>query len=140
MRMEWLQSDMIGDSTHVLIWAEGGDFEAFEDAMDEDPTVSLGQTFDAGERRLYRFRLVDEGARNDLYPRLVSGGGVIRRLTASHEGWKFGVVWPDYDAARGLFDFILDRSIDLNVRWMVKDSVLGAERTGDTTPTPEARH
>lgn len=79
---------MIDDRTQVLVWADEGDFEAFEEALIKDPTVNIVELKKAGERRLYRFILTNEGAKNDMYPQLVNDGGFIRQLTGSNSGME----------------------------------------------------
>lgn len=47
--------------------------------------------------------------------------GDIRLAVVTQNGWEFGVVFPDYITVREFFKYLLDQSIDFNVRWMVKD-------------------
>lgn len=118
MRVIWEQSDAVDESrVRFLVWAEGGDFEAFERGLEADPTVGEPSCVaEQGDRRLYRGELVGEGLRTSIYPILVEEGGVIRKLSATHEGWEFRVAFPDQTAVDRFFESCRDRDIDHHVR------------------------
>lgn len=97
MEITWERSDATDDRrVRILVWAEGGDFEAFENTVREDPTAeALSQVVEIEDRRLYQTELVGEGLSTSIYPLIVEEGGVIQNLTASHEGWEFRATFPD---------------------------------------------
>lgn len=51
----------------------------------------------------------------------VKKSGDIQRVTATQEGWEFGVVFPDFETASEFFRYLLEQIVDFDVRWMVKD-------------------
>ena len=107
MKITWERSDAIDESrVRILVWAEGSDFEAFEDALDVDPTVGTpSRVIEVGNRRLYQTELVGEGLRKSIYPLMVEEGGVIQNLTATHEGWVFRAAFPDRASFNRFFEF-----------------------------------
>ncbi len=55
LEREWATAADRASDPVLFVWASGGDFEAFEDALPEDPTVTDYERVDGGEdRRLYR--------------------------------------------------------------------------------------
>jgi hypothetical protein len=139
-RIKWIQSDVVEGKTHVYVWAEGGHEEAFQDAMIEDPTVSLMQARKYGDRRLYRFILINSAAKSDMYPCLVDDGGFIRELTASPDGWRFHVMFPGYNAASRLYDFFADHKLDFTVRKMKRDGFCTTEQEKVRATQAEYHH
>lgn len=117
MRLSWERSDSIGDRIRVLLWAEGGDFDAFEHALADDPTVTPPlRVIEIGDRRLYQLELVDEGQETSIYPILVEEGGMIHELTATHEGWEFRVAFPDRRTFQQFREFCQDHRIGMDIR------------------------
>lgn len=119
MEVTWVQSDVIeeGEQIQVLVWAQGGDFDRFEWAMDEESLLADPRCrATLSDRRLYQFDLVDEGVELASYPLLVRRGGVIRELRAAHDrGWTYRVAFPDHEAVRTVFSFWSDRGLDYTV-------------------------
>lgn len=71
-----------GERRRFVLWASGNDFEAFEAALDADPTVGAHQCLtDLGDRRLYRFTLSEEGQRASQYSTVVREDIVLLDLT-----------------------------------------------------------
>lgn len=128
MRLEWTRSDVIEGRTHVFVWAAGGDFETFEVALAEDPTITAVQSNRDDERRLFRFILANQGETDNPYPLLVEEGGVVRRLTATREGWECTVTLPDFGGTHRLFSFFADHDLGFSVHRMVKDGVDSREQ------------
>lgn len=96
-RLYWEHSHRLDDGEHrVIVWAEGEDVEAFEEALADDPSVTgFRRASEADQRRLYQVVVSEETTDLSVYPALVEGASIIRRLTASHEGWHFRVAFPD---------------------------------------------
>jgi hypothetical protein len=96
----WERTDTTADGERLLLfWAECEDFDAFESAMQEDPTVTGVRrlvTFD--DRRLYQAEQVAEGRAQSVYPSIVESGGIIQMATATREGWSYQIAFPDNDA------------------------------------------
>ena len=113
MKITWERSDAIDERrVRILVWAEGGDFEAFEAALDEDPTVATpSRVIEVGNRRLYQTELEGEGLRKSIYPLMVEEGGVIQNLTATHEGWVFRAAFPDRTSFIRFYGFCRENEI-----------------------------
>lgn len=130
MRLRWERSDPMDDRIRVLLWAVGGDFDAFEQGLADDPTVSPPlRVIEFDDRRLYQLELVDEGNETSIYPILVEEGGVIHELTATHEGWEFRAAFPDRRALRRFREFCRDHGIGLDLHGLYeqRDDPAGAQ-------------
>lgn len=113
MEVTWKRSDQSEGGPHrILLWTEGGDFEAFEDGVEDDPTIStFSPVVKVGSQRLYKTELEEEGRRKSVYPLLVEQASILQHVTATHEGWEFRVAFPDRTAFGQFYDFC--RSNDL---------------------------
>lgn len=109
----WERSDAIDESrVRILLWVEGGDLDAFEAAIEDDPTVATPtRVIEVGERRLIQSELVGEGLRSSVYPLMVEEGGVIQNLTATHGGWEFRAAFPDERSFDRFHGFCRDHGI-----------------------------
>jgi predicted DNA binding protein len=104
---------MPDDRMQMIFWVENGDFEAFETAMDDDPTVSSPTVLtDAGDRRLYMVDPLGEGRETSIIPLVVKVGGVHLDLTATHEGWRNRIQFPNREALEQVFRFCHDHEIE----------------------------
>ena len=113
----------------MLAWAECGDFEAFDAAVDDDPTVENATVLtEVSGRRLYRFDLVGEGAESSIMPVLVEVGGVHQAVTATAEGWRNRSRLPDRKAFEEVYRFCHDHGIDFTFDRLYEQSeLLGPE-------------
>jgi predicted DNA binding protein len=113
MELTWERSDAIDESrVRLLVWAEGGDFDAFERAMEDDPTVETpSRVIRVGDRRLYQTELAGEGLAASIYPLLVEEGGVIEKLTATTDGWEFRVAFGSRASFDRFYAFCRERDI-----------------------------
>jgi predicted DNA binding protein len=125
MRITWERSNATDENrVRFTVWAEGGDFEAFERGLQEDPTVTAALPavdVNVDDRRLYRFELTDVGLETSVYPALVEGGGLIRTLTATHEGWEFRVEFPDRDSFDHFVRFCRQTGLEMDVHRLYKE-------------------
>ncbi|SIR81251.1 Predicted DNA binding protein, contains HTH domain [Haladaptatus litoreus] len=117
MKLTWEQSDRTEEGRHkLLFWTEGGDFEAFEDALEEDSTVTTpSRTIELGEQRLYQTELKGEARRTSIYPLLVNEASILQRVTATHDGWEFRAAFPDREAFGRFRDFCREHEIEFVV-------------------------
>jgi predicted DNA binding protein len=117
MEIAWKRSDQSEGGGHrILLWAEGGDFEAFEDGAADDPTVSeFSPVVEVGPRRLYKTDLSEAGRRKSVYPLVVEQGSILRHVTATREGWEFRVTFPDKDAFGRFYDFCRSNELGCDV-------------------------
>lgn len=136
IQVEWVQSDIQEgrDRIQDLLWASGGDFDAFEAAMEDDPTVTApNRTIDLGDRRLYQVELVDEGVEVSIYPLVVEEGGVIQDLRGTHEGWYFRVGFPDESGVTRFFDFCNEHDIPFEIERILEERSPGSESSAGLT-------
>lgn len=132
MQLTWERSDPIDDDRiRVVLWAESGDFDAFEAALADDPTVTPPRKIiEFDEQRLYQLDLVEKGRRTSIYPILVKQGGIIQELTATHQGWEFRASFPEYEDFRAFREFCDRYDIGITLHSVyVRDTAI--ESTGD---------
>lgn len=117
MRLSWEDTTPIDDDrTRILLWAEGGDFEAFEAAVDGDPTVTPPErSVQFGDRRLYQFQVIGEGDEPTIYPVIVEQGTIIHRFTGTHEGWECRCTFPSETEFAFFRDTCAEEGIDLTL-------------------------
>lgn len=87
----------------LLVWVESEDYDGFETAMADDPTVAASRclmTF--SDRRLYQVEHVGQGRTciQRVHGSLVERGAMTERCIGTYEGWTVRIVFPDYDALR----------------------------------------
>lgn len=122
----WEQSDLTGDGDHrMLVWVDGDDdaLEAFDDALEADPTVAEPlRVVDFDARRLYHLELTCEGHRDSVYPIVIEGSGVLQDVTATAEGWFFRVAFPSAETFGRFHEFFVERDLDVEVRQLYEES------------------
>ena len=123
MRIEWEQSDAIDESrVRLLLWAQGGSFEEFEAAFQEDPTVTSPTLIaEVCDRRLYQTDLANEGLDASIYPLLVQEGGVVRESTASATGWEYRVAFPNRSSVDRFFRRCRDHDIPSEIHRLYRE-------------------
>jgi hypothetical protein len=128
MELEWIRNvDADGDS-QLLFWAYEGDFQAFDAAIRDDPTVALEASIDVGERQLYRVTLEERGEATDLYSILVDTGSVAQRSTVTKEGWQCHFGFADRAALDRFFDACREYDIEFEIH-----QLYGAEDPHETS-------
>jgi len=86
-------------------WVEADDYDAFEAAMDDDPTVTaIRHLTTFNDRRLYQAEQIGEGREKSVYPTLVDVGGIIQRMVGTRNGWEFQVAFPSHEALSQFHD------------------------------------
>ena len=125
---------MDDDRVRVLFWAEGGDLDAFESALGEDPTVAEpNRVATVDDRRLYQTELSGEGLESSVYPMLVEVGGVNHELTVTHEGWDFKTSFPDRASLERFHDYCRNHDIGVELhRVYEQQSTEGGDNFGLT--------
>ncbi len=94
------QFDTAGEiPLRVVFWATGDDFEAFEAALADDPTVADSAVLATERtRRLYRVTCPEDIPDVDAYTAVVEGDGVVLDATSDGDGWTVKTLFPDRDA------------------------------------------
>lgn len=116
--LTWERSDVIDDGrVQTLLWADGGDLDAFEAGLRDDVTVSTSRRLtETGSRDLFRCRLAENEELPSLYPLLVEEDGLVRKLTVTSSKWQFRVVFPQWQAFKEFRDFCREHDFDIEVR------------------------
>lgn len=97
----------------LVFRAEGGDFDAFEAAMDRDPSVAAW-TYLASidDDRLYRIDLAHDVEESMTYGAIVEMDGFVLVGTGTHEGWTVKIQFPDRDALSAYRDVCRESGMD----------------------------
>lgn len=83
----------------LLFWAEGGDFETFEDGVAADPTVTdLLQLAETQTRRLYRVSFTETGEDVATFPSWSELNLSLLDSVGTHQGWEVRMRMPDRKA------------------------------------------
>lgn len=100
------------DQMQVLVWFESADFDALDDAIANDPSVT-NQTVltTVRDRRLYRFDVVEHARTSSIMPLLVEHGATPLELTADHEGWWNRVRFPDRDSFERVYQYCQNHDV-----------------------------
>ena len=116
-KVTWEQMDTTANGEQlVLFWAASDDYEAFEAGIHEDPTVTgLRCLTEFSDRRLYQVEQIGEGLAQSVYPALVEAGGIIQQCTATAEGWKLQVRFPDTEALTHFHDACTRHDLDFRL-------------------------
>lgn len=96
----------------LIAWVEIDDYDAFNAAVDEDPTVANPTVLtESGGRRLYRIDYIGAGREDSTLPILVEVGGVIQQSVGTNSGWRIRTRFPDRGALGELHQFCRDNDI-----------------------------
>lgn len=88
-----------GEAIKYLFWVESDDFEAFEDALAADSTVTNLKTLaETRTRRLYRVTFTEEGEERTTFPVWSELDIVVLDATATHGGGEVRMRVPDREA------------------------------------------
>lgn len=117
IKITWEQSDRTAEGGHqILFWAEGEDFDAFEDSLETDPTVAAStRTIEFSDQRLYRIELQEEGQQVSIYPVLRDEASLLQHVTATHLGWEFRVAFPSRKGFSRFREYCRDHEIEFTV-------------------------
>jgi predicted DNA binding protein len=94
LRREWSFAQEDSDPV-MFVWASGGDFEAFEGALPDDPTIREHERIDdEGDERLYRV-VIDRGVSTNPAPIDRATGASRLSIETSVDGAVLEVRLPD---------------------------------------------
>ncbi|NHN46459.1 bacterio-opsin activator [Halostella sp. JP-L12] len=113
----------IDETAHYIFWAEGGDFKAFEEGLDADPTVTDPKTLtELKTRRLYRVTSTGQGggtktlqAWRDLNLVLLDGEG-------TQDGWTHRMRFPDREALGQYHRLFLEQGWPFRLQTVYRES------------------
>ena len=115
MSLEWERSIPGDGGNQMLFWADDGDFDDFETAMEADPTIRPSRAIDVGDRRLYQVELVGEGAETDLYPIVIDTGSVVLQATVTADGWHGHFGFANRSSLERFFDTCREHDISFEI-------------------------
>jgi len=117
------------DEMIVSCWLETEDFDGLEDSLEDDPTIERASHLTTvADRRLYRVTVVGEGREASIMPLLVERGAKPMEITATHDGWRNRVRFPDRETVEAVYQFCRDRSVGFEFHRLYERSTF-AERT-----------
>ncbi|SIR49552.1 hypothetical protein SAMN05421858_2501 [Haladaptatus litoreus] len=100
----------------VIVWASGGDFTAFDIALEADTTIASHAIIeDLDTRKLYRLEL----SRSDLqevYPAYQNVGAVPMAGRGKAGVWRRRIRFPDRDALADFQQFCTEKTIDFSLK------------------------
>lgn len=98
-------------------WAADGDFETFETALDDDPTVDDVVTVeDHDDERLYRVTWARE-AESIVYA-VSESGATILEATSENGGWFVEMLFPDEEALSEFQNYAAAHDLSFELRWL----------------------
>ncbi len=107
-------SELEDGRTMVFFVAESAPFDALEQALEADPTVTNPVRVEQYPRkRVYRATLTDLAVR--FTSQIVANGGRILTLSSGHSGWVIRTRFPDRDGLVAFNQACDDRDISVHV-------------------------
>ena len=104
-----------------FVWTVGDDFEAFESALAEDPTVrewSVVETFE--ETRLYEIRWVETVG--DLVDEVVDMHGTVLEASATAGDWSLKIRFTDQSQVEKFQSYFEEEGVSFTVRRLTHPS------------------
>jgi predicted DNA binding protein len=100
-----------------MFWASGGDFEEFEAALSDDPTITgFSQLVEEDEARLYRVQYAEDVPEVDAYRAAVELDGSILHAENDGSGWLVRMRFPTRDAVSTFRDRCWAADFHLQIR------------------------
>jgi predicted DNA binding protein len=126
IEITWVETHTAPDDRRQFIaWVDCDDFEAFETAVHDDPTVTRVEVLSELEgRRMYRFPLTEEGKEADVMPLLAEIGGVHEHLLATSDHWRNRTRFPDRDGFNRVYRFFRSHDIDVTLQRLWEETHL----------------
>ncbi|MFC5970574.1 bacterio-opsin activator domain-containing protein [Halomarina salina] len=116
-RVRWEESHTTPNGEMLMLfWAESDDFEAFEAAMHDDPTVTAPRLLtEFTDRRLYQVEQIGEGRAQSVYDSLTTAGGIIEECIGTHDGWTVEIEFPDNDTLQHFHSVCEDHGLEFDL-------------------------
>ena len=126
IELTWVKTHTAPDDRRqFLAWVNCDDFEAFETAVHDDPTVTRVELLSELEgSRMYRFPLTEEGKEADVMPLLMEIGGVHEHLLATSDHWRNRTRFPDRDGFNRVYQFFRSHGIDVTLQRLWEETGL----------------
>ncbi|WP_266080912.1 helix-turn-helix domain-containing protein [Haladaptatus caseinilyticus] len=109
-----------------LVESETGEFESFEDALDEDGTVEESEKVaDHGDTRIYRICYTPETKL--LTPKTTEVGGLMLEAETVRQGWLLRLQLPDRESLSRLWDYCREEDISFELDRLYQQESLTAD-------------
>ena len=119
----------------TFFWAHGGDLDAFEAAIDDDPSVKDYKRITATENsRYYRLFYPDDAPDVDAHRAVVELDGHVLDASSTGNGWSLRVRFPDRTAANEWQDRCTAAGIDVTAEAVYAHDHLLPENSYGLTP------
>ncbi len=100
-----------------LFWASGGDFDRFEAALAEDPTIDTFELLaEENDARLYRAQYAAEVPEVEAYRALVDLDGAILHAENDGQGWFVRMRFPSREAIATFRERCWEADFDIHIR------------------------
>jgi predicted DNA binding protein len=100
-----------------LFWASGGDFDQFEAALREDPTLTTSEALtEEGGARLYRIQYSADVPEVEAYRALVDLDGVVLHAENDGQGWFVRMRFPSREAIAAFRERCWSADLDIHIR------------------------
>ncbi|SEO80742.1 GAF and HTH_10 associated domain-containing protein [Halogranum amylolyticum] len=135
MRVEHVDDRMVRDGPiKLLFWANGGEFDAFERGLDEDPTVADVRTLTVEEtRRLYRVNYTARGE-CESFTTLITDldGTFVDGVVTADQVWM-RIRFPDHEAVRAFADWFRKRDRTFTLDALYEETTSAETAASDLT-------
>ena len=117
----------------IAFWVSGTDFEAFEAALADDPTVTDASVLaEVDDQRLYQAELTAEGEALMTYNSWADLGGVFVSSERAGNGWRARIRFPDRESLREYAEFCREHGLRFELRQLYSAGGRGSETFGLT--------
>lgn len=116
LEREWATAADRASDPLLFVWASGGDFESFEAAMPEDPTVNGFERVDGGDhRRLYRVIVDRDAGTTNPGPIDRQTGASRLSIRTTAEGAVLKIRLPDREALTEYISHLRERGFSVEL-------------------------
>lgn len=115
------------EGVRSLFWVETDDWDAFEAALADDPTVTDPERLaETGARRLYGVNLTDGGHDNTTFLQWGHLDVVLLEAKVTVEGWEARMRVPDRDTLTQYRASLRERDIDFELEALYRETRTGS--------------
>ncbi|MFB6135770.1 MAG: helix-turn-helix domain-containing protein [Halobacteriaceae archaeon] len=126
-----------GRPARLMFWADGGDHDAFEDALDADESVAdVVRLTSSEERTLFRVDVADDREGAMTYPALTDLDIALLAAEGSADGWSVRLRAPDRPSLQRYVDHCRESGLSVAIERIYTQS---AESETETRLTPVQR-
>lgn len=109
-----------GTDTLLLFFTAAGEFEGFDEALTDDPTVTDARLLaELPDKRVYRVQLTDRSKL--LTYKLAELGIYLFEISHDDDGWLLHVLLPDLDALAAFREYCAAEDVSFRVKAMYQN-------------------